>query len=141
MITCLHMAALLAGPKRAALRAEWASHLSGETGTGLPSRRQARDALGFVASAIECRLTDATDAAWTPADAILKSRKLSNLLVFGPTAAAALFILRHEGTLGVVTSAESISAIGCGLYGLVRVGRWWRDVKPPEPKARRAKEQ
>jgi molecular chaperone DnaK len=26
------------------------------------------------------------------------------------------------------------------FYGLVRVGRWWRNVKPPEPKAQRAKE-
>jgi hypothetical protein len=30
-------------------------------------------------------------------------------------------------------------AIGGGLYGLIRVGRWWRDVKPPQPKARRAR--
>jgi hypothetical protein len=52
-----------------------------------------------------------------------------------------MLILCHEGTLGVLTSAESISAIGGGLYRLVRVGRWWRDVKPPEPKARRAAEQ
>lgn len=81
----------------------------------------------------------AGDRAWTPIDAILKSRKLSNLLVLGPTAMVALYILRHLGTLGVLTSAESISAVGGGLYGLVRVGRWWRDVKPPEPKARRPK--
>jgi hypothetical protein len=128
------MAVLVAGPKRAALSAEWSSHLAGETGAGLPSRRQARDALGFVASAIECRFADAVDAAWTPADAILKSRKLSNLLVFGPTATAALFILRHEGTLGVVTSAESISAIGVGLYGLVRVGRGGVMSNPQSPR-------
>ena len=54
---------------------------------------------------------------------------------------AALCILRHLGTLGLFTSAEGISAIGAALHGLVRVGRWWRDVKPPEPKARCAKEQ
>jgi len=65
---------------------------------------------------------------------------MSNLLVFGPTATAALFIFRHEGTLGVLMSAEGISAIGGGLYALVRVGRWWRDVEPLEPKARRVKE-
>ena len=93
--------------------------------------------LGFVVSAVQYRLADVADAAWTPVDAILKSRRLSNLLVFGPTAMAALYILRHLGTLGVLTSAEGISAIGGSLYGLVRVGRWWRDVKPPEPKARR----
>jgi hypothetical protein len=48
---------------------------------------------------------------------------------------AALVILRREGTVGVLKSAESISAIGCLLYGLVRVGRWWRNVKPPAPNA------
>ncbi len=31
-------------------------------------------------------------------------------------------------------AAESISAIGGTLYGQVRAGRWWRNVKPPEPK-------
>jgi hypothetical protein len=139
---CLtRIAVLLAGSKRAALGTEWAAHLIGETGTALSRRRQARDALGFVASAARCRLADVSDAAWTPVDAILKSRKLSNLLVFGPTAMAAIFIFRHGGALGVVTSAEGISAIGGGLYALVRVGRWWRDVRPPEPKARRVGEQ
>ena len=53
---------------------------------------------------------------------------------------AALFILHHAGTLGVMTSMESISAAGGILYGLARVGRWWRDVEPAEPKAVRAKE-
>jgi sugar phosphate isomerase/epimerase len=135
-----NLAALLAGRRRLALRAEWRSHLAGESGHDPVTWRKIREALGFVASAVQYRLADAADAAWTPVDAVLKSRALSNLLVFGPTATAALFILRHEGTLGVVTSAESISAIGGVLYGLVRVGRWWRDVKPPEPKARRVKE-
>lgn len=82
----------------------------------------------------------ARDRAWTPIDAILKSRKLSNLLVVGLPATVALYIQCHLGTLGVLTSAESVSAVGGCLYGLVRVGRWWRDVKPPEPKARRAHE-
>ena len=82
----------------------------------------------------------ATGRVWALADAALKSRLFSNLVVLVPTWTAAYFVLRHEGTLGVLTSAESISAIGAALYGLVRVGRWWRDVKPPEPKARRAQE-
>jgi hypothetical protein len=53
---------------------------------------------------------------------------------------AAVFILRHVGTLGVVTSAESLGAIGGFLHGLIRIGRWWRNVKPPEPTAGPAKE-
>jgi hypothetical protein len=59
--------------------------------------------------------------------------------VLVPTWAAAYLVLRHEGTLGVVKAAESIGMIGGALYGLIRVGCWWRDVKPSEPKARRAK--
>jgi hypothetical protein len=135
------LAVLLAGRRRPALRAEWQAHLAGESGHDPVTWRKVKEALGFVASAIQCRCRDAADAAWTPADAILKSRKLSNMLVFGPTATAAMYILRHLGTIGVLTSAENISAIGGGLYGLVRVGRWWRDVKLPEPKARRASQE
>jgi hypothetical protein len=131
-------AALLAGRKRPGLRDEWRAHLVGESGHDPVTWRKAIEALGFVASALRCRCTDAADAAWIPVDAILRSRKLSNLLVLGPTAVAAMYILRHLGTAGVLTSAESISALGGILYGLVRVGRWWRDVKPSEPKARRA---
>lgn len=71
-----------------------------------------------------------------PLDALLRSRTLSNLFVLIPTLMATLYILRHLGTLGVVMSAESISAIGASLYALVRGGRWWRNVKPPEPKTR-----
>ena len=133
------LAARLAGGKRPGLREEWRAHLAGESGHDPVTWRKVKEALGFVASALQFRLADAVAAAWAPADAILKSRKLSNLLVFGPTAIATHLILRHEGALGVVTSAESVSAIGGGLYMLVRVGRWWRNVKPPEPKARRVR--
>jgi len=135
------LAALLAGRRRLAVRDEWRAHLAGESGHDPVTWRKAGEALGFVSSAIQYRLADAAEAAWAPFDAILKSRKLSNLVVFGPTAMAALVILRHEGTVGVLKSAESISAIGGLLYGLIRAGRWWRNVKPPEPKARRAEEQ
>jgi hypothetical protein len=139
---CLtRMAVFLVGPKqRAALRAEWASHLSGETGAGLPSRRQARDALGFVASAIRCRCSDAADAAWTPVDAVLKSRTLSNLFTLVPTALTALILFLDGGIIGLLGRAESVSAIYLALYALVLAGRKYRDLKPPEPRARRAKE-
>jgi hypothetical protein len=62
------------------------------------------------------------------------------MFMLSPTTAAAVIIFLHDGTAGMLGSAESIAAIGGALYGLVRVGRWWRDVKPPEPKARRAEE-
>ncbi len=134
------LAALLAGRKRPALRAEWRAHLAGESGHEPVTWQKVREAFGFVASAVRCRCSDAAEAAWAPVDAVLKSRTLSNFFVLAPTWAAAYLVLRHEGTLGVVKAAESIGMIGGTLYGLVRVGRWWRDVKPPEPKARRVKE-
>jgi hypothetical protein len=66
---------------------------------------------------------------------------MSNLFVTIPTVIAAAYILRHEGTLGVLKSAESISAIGAFLhFGVIKSGRRYRNIKPPEPKARRAKE-
>ena len=136
-----NLAVFFAGPGRSSLLNEWRSHLSGETGRGLARKDQIHAARGFLLAAIRYRLQDAAGLAWRPVDALLGSRALSNLFVMIPTAMVALSILRHEGTLGVLTSAESISAIAAGLYGLVRVSRWWRDVKPPEPKARRVKEQ
>jgi len=135
------LAVLLAGRRGPALRVEWRAHLAGESGHDPVTWPKAREAFGFVASAIRCRCSDAAEAAWwTPVDAILKSRMLSNLFVLIPTMMATGFIFRYEGTLGVLKSAESISAIGGFLYMLIRVGRWWRNVKPPEPKARRGKE-
>jgi hypothetical protein len=130
----------LAGQKRHAIAEEWQCHLLGEFGRGLASRDQIRAARGFLLAAMRYRLSDATEAAWVPVDAMLKSRTLSNALVLSLTAAAAMVILRHEGGVGVVMSAESVGTIGGALYGLIRTGRWWRNVKPPEPKARRVRE-
>jgi hypothetical protein len=129
------LAARLAGRRRPDVLEEWRAHLAEE----MADRRGSgsRAAAGFLVAAIRYRLSDAADAAWRPAEAILRSRTLSNLLVIAPTAAAAALIAREKGMLGVLTSAENVSAIAGGLYGLVRLGRWWRNVKPAEPKARR----
>ena len=134
------LAALLAGRRRPALRAEWRAHLAGESGHDQVTWRKVKEASGFVASAIRCRCSDATDAAWAPADAVLKSRTLSNLFTLTPTALAALILFRHGGTIGLLGSAESVSAIYLMFYALVLAGRKYRKVKPPEPKARRARE-
>lgn len=133
------IAAVLAGRKRLTLREEWAAHLAGESGHDPANRQKVKQALGFVVSAIRYRCSDVADAAWTPVDAVLKSRTLSNLFVIIPTTMAAYIVLYSEGTLGMVKAAESIIEIGGMLYGLVRLGRWWRDVKPQNPKARRTK--
>ena len=129
-------AVFLAGQKRRAeVAQEWRGHLLGEPGHSLTQQQQVRAARGFLRTAMILRYRDAADLAWRPADAVLRSRTKSNLFVLIPTVAAALFIFRHEGTLGVLTSAEAIDAIVIGLYGLIRVGRWYRKVKPPEPRA------
>lgn len=62
------LAVLLAGSKRRALRAEWRAHLAGESDHDPVTWRNFKEALGFVASAIRCRRSDAADAAWTPVD-------------------------------------------------------------------------
>ena len=81
--------------------------MAGESGHDPASWGKVKDALGFVTSAIRLRLADTTDAAWIAADAILMSRKLSNVVVFGPTAIASLVILRHEGTVEVLKAPRA----------------------------------
>lgn len=131
------LAALIAGRKRhPGLRDEWRSHLAGETGLGLPAGPRIRAALGFVVAAVRYRLRDVEDLMWILADRVLRSRVLSNLAVLIPTTGMALFIFLHEGTLGVMKAMESIGMTGGLLYGLVRVGRKLRDVKPPDPRPR-----
>lgn len=130
------IAAALAGRKRRALREEWHTHLTGEPGDDLSARRKVTAAIGFVRGAVKMRLRDAADLAWKPADTVLRSRPLSNLFVLMPTVTVAVFILCNAGILGLLQSMESITATGAVLYALVRCGRWWRDVKPPDPKPR-----
>lgn len=132
----LYLAVLLAGRERSSLRDEWRSHLAGETGRGLPADQRVRAALGFLVAAVRYRLQDAAGIGWKVTEVVLKSRRWSNVVVFGPTGMAAIIILRHDGAAGMLASYESIAAFGGTLYGLVCVGRWYRDVKPPEPKAR-----
>ena len=134
------LAVFLAGRKRVALRDEWRAHLAGESGRDPASWRKVKQASGFLISAVRYRYSDIANAVWALTDAVLRSRTLSNVVVVIPTAAAEYLVLRRAGTLGVVMSAESTGMIGGTMYGLIRTGSGWRNVKPPEPKARRAKE-
>jgi len=134
------LAAWLAGPKRLALRDEWRAHLAGEGGHDPITRRKVWNALGFVVSAIRFRLADAADLAWRPADAVLGSRTLSNLFVWGPVIATLVAIVRHDGRFGLVADDQDPVALGAFLYVVIKTGRWWRGVKPPEPRARRTRE-
>ncbi len=134
-----NLAAWLAGPARPALRDEWRAHLAGESGHDPLTWPKVRKALGFVASGIRFRLADASGLAWRPADAVLGSRTLSNLFVWGPVIAVLVAIVRHDGRFGLVADDQDPVALGAFLYVVIKTGRWWRGVKPPEPKARRAR--
>ena len=132
-------AVFLACKKRSAVRDEWRSHLSGPTGRGLGRNDQVRAARGFLWSAVRFRLQDAADLAWRPIDAVLGSRTLSNLFVWGPVLVVLIAIVRHDGRYGLVADDQDPIALGLFLYGAIKVGRWYRKVKPPEPKAWSAK--
>jgi len=134
------LAALLADRKRPALRDEWRAHLAGESGHDPITWTKVREARGFVVSAVRFRLSDAADLAWRPVDAVLGSRPLSNLLAWGPVIVMLVAIVRRDGRFGLVADIQDPIALGGFLYIVIRAGRRRRGVKPPEPKARRAKE-
>jgi hypothetical protein len=134
------VAVVLAGQKRSMVGEEWRGHLLGEQASGLTQREQTRAARGFVLAAVRYRVQDAAALAWRPADAVLGSRTLSNLFVWGPVTVVLMVIVRHDGRFGLVADIQDPAALGAFLYGVIRTGRWWRGVKPPEPKARRARD-
>ena len=136
----LGLAVFLAGSSRPALRDEWRAHLAGESGHDTATWAKFRQALGFIASAARFRLQDTADLAWRPIDAVLASRTLSNLFVGGPVIVVLFAIVHHDGRFGLVTDIQDAGELGALLYGVIRTGRWWRGVKPPEPEARRARE-
>lgn len=136
-----NLAVLIAGERGPALGDEWCSHLAGESGRGLASSRQARDAArGFLIAALRTRLQDAADLAWRPVDAVLASRELSNLIVMLATLIVAEISIHGAGRYGLVSNLANIAVTWPATYGLIRLGRWWRSVKPPEHKPRCSKE-
>jgi hypothetical protein len=134
------MAVLVVGRKRYKVREEWQSHLRGWSGRGLRECDQRRAARGFLLAAMRYRLEDAADQMWRPADAVLGSRALSNLFVWGPVTAMLVAIVHHDGWFGLVADDQDPVALGAFLYVVIKTGRWWRGVKPAEPKATHAKE-
>ncbi|NUR29718.1 MAG: hypothetical protein HOV83_28365 [Catenulispora sp.] len=91
---------------------------------------------GIVAAVLHLRLSDLTEACWWPADRVLGSRTLSNLVVIGPTAAAMGMFFHQGGGFCVLDNAEAVAVIGAAFRGLITLGRWWRDVAPPERNTR-----
>jgi hypothetical protein len=134
-------AAFISGPKRADdLRAEWRSHLAGETGEGLPEDRQVCVVTGLVVGAIRYRLQDLADLLGQPVDALLRSRHLSSLLVLVPTLGVSVVFIRQGGLYGLADHLEAVAVVWGAAVGLIHFGRKWRDVRPPERKPRRVSE-
>ncbi len=134
------IAVSIVGQKRSEVGDEWRSHLFGEPGRGLSRRDQVRAARGFLWSAVRFRLQDAADLAWRPVDAVLGSRTLFNLFVWGPVFVVLLAIVRHDGRYGLVADDQDPLALGLFLYAAIKVGRRYRRIKLPKHKPRRARE-
>ena len=69
----------------------------------------------------------------------LGSRILSNSFVWGPVIVVLVAIVSHDGRFGARRRHPGPGRTRAFLYGTIRTGRWWRGVKPPEPKATRAR--
>jgi hypothetical protein len=78
------------------------------------------------------RLRPAADLAWSPADAVLATRNLSNLVVLAATLGVAVLCVRYDGLGGLIANLPGLAVVWGAAYGLIRLGRWWRGVNPPE---------
>jgi len=134
------LAVFIAGRRGTVISAEWCAHLSGETGTGLPSRRQARESAGFVLAAVRYRLQDASDLWWRLAERVLVSRSYSKMVVWLPSLIAVMMVIRRESLYGVVVHFESLASLTGALSLTIHVGRKRRGVKPPKRVPRRRSE-
>ena len=135
------LAAVLAGRGGKVLFRESDAHLAGESGHDTPNGAKLKQAAGFVLAGARYRGQDWADAASRPVDAVLRSRFLSGLFVVVPTIVVAVEVLTHKGTMTVLTSFGSIFGVGTALAGAIKAGRKYRDVEPPEPKARQARKE
>jgi hypothetical protein len=133
------LAALLAGREGKALLDESDGHLAGWSGHDPLTWQKVKQAAGFVKAGVEYRCLNITEAAWKPAEFMLRSRPLSGLFVAGPTIMVAFEVLTHKGTMTLLTSPGSIFGTWAFLAGAIRAGRAYRDVKPPEPRARQSR--
>jgi hypothetical protein len=72
------------------------------------------------------------ELAWSPIDAVLAARDLSNLVVMAATIAVAILFVCDGGLTAVITNLPALAVVWGAAYGLIRLGRWWRGVRPPE---------
>jgi hypothetical protein len=91
-----------------------------------PSLRTAPDGL------LRRHLRHGVELAWSPVDAVLAARDLSNLVVMAATLAVAIPCARDGSLIAVIMNLPSLAVVWGAVYGLIRLGRWWRGVRPPE---------
>jgi len=78
------------------------------------------------------RFRHGIELAWSPVDAVLAARDLSNLVVMAATLAVAILCARDGGLTAVIMNLPALAVVWGAAYGLIRLGRWWRGVRPPE---------
>jgi hypothetical protein len=69
--------------------------------------------------------------AWSPVDAVLATRNLSNLVVVGATLTVAILCMCNGGLTSLIMNLPALAVVWGAAYGLIRLGRRWRDVGPP----------
>jgi hypothetical protein len=80
------------------------------------------------------RAHDAAGLTWRPADAVLRSPTTSNLSVWLAVLGIVLAVAHHDGWYGLAANAQNLIETWADRYAAVRAGRWYRTVKPPEPR-------
>jgi hypothetical protein len=83
------------------------------------------------ASSILRRVWYAAELAWSPVDAVLGVRSLSNLIVVTVTLSVAVLTFAGGGFERLLINLPSLAVIWGASYGLIRLGRWWRGAYPP----------
>jgi hypothetical protein len=78
------------------------------------------------------RFQHRVELAWSPVDAVLAARDLSNLVVMAATIAVAILCACDGGLTAVIMNLPALAVVWGAAYGLIRLGRWWRGVRPPE---------
>jgi hypothetical protein len=72
------------------------------------------------------------ELAWSPVDTVLAARDLSNLAVVAATLIVAIWCACDGGLAAVIMNLPALAVVWGATYGLIRLGRWWRGVRPPE---------
>jgi hypothetical protein len=78
------------------------------------------------------RFRPGVELAWSPVDAVLAARDLSNLVVMAGTLAVAVLCARDGGLTSLIMNLPALAVVWGAAYGLIRLGRWWRGVAPPD---------